>query len=60
MDHIRVSVNGNDKLAEIAQKNKKTIADKVLADELSQNVTYQISKQWNVNGEEVTISLEKI
>ncbi len=60
MDHIRVSVNGNDKLVEIAQKNKKTIADKVLADELSQNVTYQISKQWNVNGEEVTISLEKI
>ncbi len=60
MDHIRVSVNGNDKLAEIAQKNKKTIADKVLADELSQNVTWQISKQWNVNGEEVTISLEKI
>ena len=34
-DHIRVSINGNDKLSEIAQKNKEAISSKVLADELT-------------------------
>ena len=32
-DHIRVSINGNDRLSEIARKNKDAISGKVLADE---------------------------
>lgn len=38
-DHIRVSINGNDKLSEIAQKNKEAISGKVLADELTSRCT---------------------
>ena len=59
MDHIRVSLNGNDKLAAIAQKNREAICGKVLADELTAGETYSVEKEWNVNGETVTISVEK-
>ena len=60
MDHIRVSLSGNEKLAAIAAKNSAAIAGKVLADELTKNVIFAVSKDWNVNGEAVTISVEKV
>ncbi|MCM1568490.1 MAG: isoleucine--tRNA ligase [Roseburia sp.] len=60
MDHIRVSINDNEKLSEIAAKNQAAIAGKVLARELTANKEFAVSKQWNVNGENVTITLEKI
>ncbi len=60
-DHIRVSFNGNDKLAALAERNRDLIAGKVLADELTGGKEYAVSKEWdNVNGETVTISLERI
>ncbi len=59
MDHIKVGIAGNDKLAAIAAKNEKAIADKVLADSIDKDATYANSKEWNVNGEKVTISVEK-
>ena len=60
MDHIRVSLSCNEKLAAIAAKNSAAIAGKVLADELTKNVIFAVSKDWNVNGEPVTISVEKV
>ena len=60
MDHIRVSLNGNEKLAAIAQKNREAVAGKVLADELTNGTEFSVSREWNVNGEDVTISMEKI
>ena len=60
MDHIKVSVNGNAKLADIVARNKEAIAGKVLADEMLTEVALAVSKEWNVNGEAVTISVEKI
>ena len=59
MDHIKVGIAGNDKLAAIAAKNEKAIADKVLADSIDKDAVYANSKEWNVNGEEVTLSVEK-
>ena len=59
MDHIKVGIAGNDKLAAIVAKNEKAIADKVLADSIDKDATYANSKEWNVNGEKVTISVEK-
>ena len=59
MDHIKVGIAGNDKLAAIAAKNEKAIADKVLADSIDKDAVYANSKEWNVNGEKVTISVEK-
>ena len=59
MDHIKVSINGNDKLSAIAEKNKEAIAGKVLADELTIGENFAVAKEWNVNGENVTIAIEK-
>ncbi len=59
MDHIKVSVLGNDKLADIVKKNEEAIATKVLADSFDFAVEYSIKKEWNVNGENVTICVEK-
>ena len=59
MDHIKVGIAGNDKLAAIAAKNEKAIADKVLADSIDKDAVYANSKEWNDNGEKVTISVEK-
>ena len=60
MDHIKVGIAGNDKLAAIADKNEKAIADKVLADSIDKDAVYANSKEWNVNGEKVTLSVEKL
>jgi isoleucyl-tRNA synthetase len=60
MDHIKVSLNGNDRLAGIAKANTESISGKVLADELTSGVEFAVSKEWNVNGENVVISVEKI
>ena len=59
-DHIRVSINGNDKLSEIAQKNKEAISGKVLADELASGAEYGVSKEWNINGENAVIAVERV
>ena len=59
-DHICVSINGNDKLSEIAQKNKEAISGKVLADELTSGAEYGVSKEWNINGENAVIAVERV
>ncbi len=60
MDHIRVSLNGNDKLAAIVAKNQAAIAGKVLADSITTGADYGMAKEWNVNGETVTIAVERV
>ena len=60
MDHIKVAVNDNDKIAEIVQKNSAAIAGKVLADAITADETLAVSKEWSVNGEKVTIGVEKV
>ena len=60
MDHIKVSVNGNAKVAQIVMKNKPAIAEKVLADEIFTDTETANTKEWNVNGEKVIIGVEKI
>lgn len=60
MDHIKVSVNGNGKLSAIAARNKDSISGKVLAEELTSGADFAVAKEWNVNGEKVTIAVEKV
>lgn len=60
MDHIRVSLSGNERIFAIAESNREAICGKVLAEELRADAAYAVSKEWNVNGENVTISLEKV
>ena len=60
MDHIRVSVNGNPKLADIAARNSESICGKVLAEELTAGADFAVAKEWNVNGEQTVIAVERI
>ncbi|MDY4127151.1 MAG: isoleucine--tRNA ligase [Lachnospiraceae bacterium] len=59
MDHIRVSILGNELLAKVVKDNEESIATKVLADLFSFTDTYSFAKEWNVNGQNVTITIEK-
>ncbi len=60
MDHIKVSVDNNDKLMELIEKNKEFIQKEVLADEISSRNLSGFTKEWDINGENVVLSVEKI
>ena len=60
MDHIKVTFNGNEKVAQIAKKNEAMIAGKVLAESITAGDSLAVSKEWKVNGETVTIGIEKV
>ncbi len=60
MDHIRVAINGNEKIAGIVEANKGAISEKVLASEIVAEGKAAVLKEWNVNGEKVTIGVEKL
>ncbi len=60
MDHIKVTINGNEKVAQIAARNEGMIAGKVLAEAIVTEEELTVSKEWNVNGEKVTIGVEKV
>ncbi|MBR5356558.1 MAG: isoleucine--tRNA ligase, partial [Lachnospiraceae bacterium] len=60
MDRIKVVVSGSDKVSKVVLKNKEAIATKVLATEISDNGTLSNMKEWNVNGENVTIGVERV
>ncbi len=59
-DHIRTAFSGNERIEDIALRNRDSIAGKVLADEMTAGQTLAVSKEWNVNGENVTISVESV
>ena len=60
MDHIRVSVANNEKVAQIVQKNEQTIKEDVLADEVILGQANGYTKEWNINGEQVVLGVEKL
>ncbi|MCM1536481.1 MAG: DUF5915 domain-containing protein, partial [Clostridium sp.] len=60
MDHIRVSINRNDKLSDIAARNADAITGKVLAEELTSGKDFAVAKEWDVNGEKAVIAVERI
>ncbi len=59
MDHIHLSLSGNEKLYEIADRKKEAICTKVLADAIQKDVSLANEKEWDINGETVTIGVEK-
>ena len=60
MDHIKVSCEGNDKIAKIITDNESTIKDETLADEVDTNSADGNTKEWNINGEKVTLGVKKL
>ncbi|MCI8337685.1 MAG: isoleucine--tRNA ligase [Lachnospiraceae bacterium] len=59
MDHIRVSMQDNEKVRDIVQKNERSIMGDVLADEMAYDGAAGFTKEWNINGEKVTLGVEK-
>lgn len=60
MDHIKVSCDGNAKIAEIISDNAATIKDETLADEIDIAKADGHTKEWNINGETVTLGVLKL
>ena len=59
MDHITLFVSGNEKLAELFAKNEAEIKPVVLADTVVYEGTDGYAKEWELNGEKVTIAVKK-
>ena len=59
MDRIRVAFSGNEAILAVAERNADEICDETLADSLTEG-TLTFSKKWNINGESVVISVEKV
>lgn len=60
MDRIKAAVCGNDRIAAIVKANEENIAGKVLAVSIETEVRLAVEKEWDVNGEKVTIGIEKV
>ena len=60
MDRIEAAFSGNDKIEEVIKKNADAISDKVLANALKYEETFDGAKEWDINGEKLTISVKKI
>ena len=59
MDRIYVYADGNDKIAEILKNNADTVKEKVLAENIILGDVDGYVKEWNINGETVTLAVEK-
>ncbi len=60
MDRIRIGCKGNDKIADLITRNEESIKKDVLANEFTKDAVSGYVKEWNVNGETVTLSVEKL
>ena len=60
MDRIRVSLSGNEKLSRVAAANEAAIAGKVLAEKIEKDTALANEKKWDINGEKVTIGVQKM
>ena len=59
VDHITLSQNGNDRIAEIIKKNEAVIKNDTLADEIIYNNVEGYTKDWNLNGEHTSLGVSK-
>ncbi len=59
-DHIVVTLSGNDRVVDIARRNEAAMAGDTLADAVKYDVTEGYSKEWDVNGETVTLGVQKV
>ena len=57
-DHIMLDLSGNAKLTAIAAKNEAFIREITLADSVSYDAPAGTSKEWNINGQKLTLSIK--
>ena len=59
-DHINITLTGSDVATNIALKNTSTISNDTLADSLTIGNCVGFVKEWDINGEQVNIGVEKV
>ncbi len=59
-DHIAVTMEGSEKVCEIAQKYVDAISHDVLADSLTVGKAEGVVSQWDINGEDAVFGVAKI
>ena len=59
-DHILVTLSGNEKLKQLAKKREAEIKKVVLAEEIVTDRSDGIVKEWDLNGETVSIGVKRI
>jgi isoleucyl-tRNA synthetase len=59
-DHIRIGHSGSARLEEIFRRYSADIAGDTLADSIEDNAEGGYVKEWDINGENVTLSVEKL
>lgn len=59
MDHIKIYQSGSDKVKSVMEKNADVIKDETLAEEIVFG-DYSAMKEWNINGEKVSLGVERI
>ncbi len=60
MDKIKISISNNKKVEDLVERNKEEIKDEVLSTEVVYNQSLKVLKEWDINGEKVTISVEQL
>ena len=60
MDHIAVYEQDNEKIETILKANEETVRSEVMADRIVYGQTAGYVKEWNINGEKVTLGVEKL
>jgi len=60
MDHIVISQAGNDKIKAIIENNAEEIKSEVMADNIILDSAKGFTKDWHLNGEDVTLGVEKV
>ncbi|MCQ2448939.1 MAG: isoleucine--tRNA ligase [Clostridia bacterium] len=59
-DHIKVTLNGSEKVAKIAETYAQDISADTLAESLTVGEPFGYTREWDLNGENVTLGVEKI
>ncbi len=59
-DHIRVSQEGSEKIAEVLKRNEAAVLKDVLGESCSYGKLSGYTAQWDVNGEKTSFGVEKV
>ena len=60
VDRIHVGITRNEKIWSIVERNKESIAEKVLADSVKEGIVGNLQKEWNINGETALLSVDRV
>ena len=59
-DHIRITMEGSEKVTAVAEAKKAEITSATLAESLTVGTPVGYTKEWDLNGEKATLGVEKI